>query len=913
MGVEDHGSVGTVDAATDGLASMARTTPERRGVPDWPEPPFPVGRYLVTAPIGRGATGVVYRGHDPELDRSVAIKLVFPRARSDRVRERLLGEAQAIARLSHPNVVAVHDVGTVVLPQEDRPAAMGVYMVLELVEGVTMRKWMRDRTRRWTELLDVLLAAGRGLEAAHRAGLVHRDFKPDNVLIGDEGRVRVLDFGLATSAHSTSSGEDEHGRRPESVEIAGTPAYMAPEQHDGSPTDARTDLFAFCVTCWEALGGVQPFEGRTLDELACSKAAGPPAMPRTRAPRWLFDVIRPGLAVDPHARPRSMTALLGELERRRKRRRTLVVAAVGSTAVAAVLGVGFALGGDARACIADGENRLSAVWNDETRAAGRATFEAADLPYAADAWTRVETVLDGRASTWRDTRAQACEAAVGSGADPIDHAAAALLCLDRHLDDLAARVDLMRLVDRETLRHAAAAAERMPSPDRCLDAAFVAREPQGLAASIDAELLRARVQHDMGHYDEAIAAARVAADDAERAGDPLRHARALYQGCRSRSAGRREREVEDACSDAWVAAERAGADGLAISAMNELLGEATLEQKAEADRLARLIEARIDGLPPDGRDWSLEYSFALTMAQRMREAGEFRAARVQAQRAIDTVVEAIGPDDSRIVSPTNELALVAEALGELEVAREHFGRAVEMLHASRGPSHPDVVSLENNLAGLDITLGRFEPALVRLEKVLAAKEALEGKRSAWLMTTLYQLVEALCSVGRGDDALVHGQRALAIAEAQYGRESTELVSPLVSLANALRVADRCADAMQMLARADAITRATGTRDVELAAKAELQRGLCEEQLGRTHEAGASLARAVALHEEFHGPSSRNVVQALLAHARWERAHGTENRARELLVRADEICRATEGDPALAGRVADELAALVGNR
>jgi tetratricopeptide (TPR) repeat protein len=459
------------------------------------------------------------------------------------------------------------------------------------------------------------------------------------------------------------------------------------------------------------------------------------------------------------------------------------------------------------------------------------------------------------------------------------------------------------------VRHAVVAAERTTSAERCLDAAWVAREPQGVSASIDAELLRARVQSDMGHIDDAIAAARVAADEAERTGDGYRLARALYAGCRARIAGRRDREREAACTDAWVAAERAGADSLAISVMIDVLGFAAIEQSHEADRLARVIEARIEGLAPDQRDWNLDYAFALNMSQRLRDSGRFREARVQAQRAFDTAAQANGPEDSHIVPPLNELALTAEELGELAVARGHFARAHEILLATRGPSHPDSVSLANNIAGLDITLGRYDAALEQLARVLAAKEALEGERSAWLVTTLYQYVEALTALGRGEEALVYGQRALSISESVYGRESTKVVSPLVNLASALRVADRCEDAITTLERGEAIAKTAAAEDLEIASRAELDRGLCQERLGLVPDAGASFGRALALREKYYGSGSRPVAEALLPLAAWEREHGSRVRARELLARANDICRATEGDPAFATRVADELAAL----
>jgi tetratricopeptide (TPR) repeat protein len=490
----------------------------------------------------------------------------------------------------------------------------------------------------------------------------------------------------------------------------------------------------------------------------------------------------------------------------------------------------------------------------------------------------------------------------------IEHGAAALVCLDRQLDDLGARIELMRVVDRDMVRHAVVAAERTTAAGRCLDAAWVAREPQGVAASIDAELLRARVQSDMGHFDEAIAAARVAAEEAEKAGDAYRLARALYSGCRARIVGRRDRDKSEVCTEAWAAAERAGSDTLAIGAMIDILKMSTLEQTHESERLERIVQARIDGLLPEQRDWNLEYSLAMAISQRLRDSGKFREARVQGQRAFDIVLAEQGPEDPSIVAALNELALTARELGELAVARDHFARGHGLLLATRGPAHPDCISLENNIAGLDISLGRYEQAIEQLGRVLAAKEALEGERAIWLITTLYQYVEALTALGRGEEAIVHGQRALSIAEGVHGRDSIEIVSPIVSLATALRVADRCEDALALLERSDRIESTATVRDPEFATRAVLQRGLCQERLGQTQEAGASLERAVALRETYYGPGTRAVAEALLPLAEWEREHGSKTRARELLMRADDICRATEGDPALARRIADALAA-----
>jgi serine/threonine protein kinase len=223
-----------------------------------------VGRYVLLDAVGSGGMGVVYAAYDPELDRKVAIKLLrFDRLGSEageRDRLRLQREAQAIARLSHPNVVHVYDVGTF---------GDQVFVAMEFVAGRTLRQWAEEEPRPWREVVDRFALAGRGLAAAHAAGLIHRDFKPDNVLLGDDGRVRVVDFGLARPAGQQPAPEGE--RTPSGGTLAhpltewgvvvGTPAYMAPEQLRGEASDERSDQLSFCVSLYETLYGERPFPG----------------------------------------------------------------------------------------------------------------------------------------------------------------------------------------------------------------------------------------------------------------------------------------------------------------------------------------------------------------------------------------------------------------------------------------------------------------------------------------------------------------------------------------------------------------------------------------------------------------------------------------------------------------------------
>ena len=212
-----------------------------------------IGRYVVEAEIGRGGMGVVYRARDPDLERLLAIKVVQPPPGRQWPASRLLAEARALAKLRHPNVVPIFDVGTV---------GGAVYLIMPLVGGGTLRDWLRTEQRGWREVADRFLAAGRGLAAAHGAGLVHRDFKPQNVLIEPDGHVLVADFGLVTEWDPATAAAEP---APLETTVRGTPAYMAPEQATGKRVDARADQYSFCVSFWEGLCGRIPVDDETRD------------------------------------------------------------------------------------------------------------------------------------------------------------------------------------------------------------------------------------------------------------------------------------------------------------------------------------------------------------------------------------------------------------------------------------------------------------------------------------------------------------------------------------------------------------------------------------------------------------------------------------------------------------------------
>ena len=384
------------------------------------EAPHTIGRYRVDRVLGKGAMGTVYAAYDADLDRAIALKVLHGARTSER-HVRLLREARAMARLDHPNVVRVYEVGT------DNAID---FVAMELVDGGSLEGWIKDPAVTAAAKLAAFIQAGRGLAAAHAAGLVHRDFKPHNVLRAVTGRVLVTDFGLARgdgrssdpaiaspNAMTASPGSaDLSASLTRSGAMLGTPAYMAPEQYSNTAVEPAADQFSFCVALWEALAGRRPFRGPTLFEQRAAIDRGPD--PRTEAaiPRWLRPILRRGLRVDPAARWPSMDALLAALQPRRRRWPVVVAAAL----LAGALAVALARRGDA-SC--------------DDILPYRASPSRAALLARGPAGADVIAPLDVLADDWTAMRVQTC------GAPASVTRAQQLACLDVVRDELALASD----------------------------------------------------------------------------------------------------------------------------------------------------------------------------------------------------------------------------------------------------------------------------------------------------------------------------------------------------------------------------------------------------------------------------------------------------------------------------------------
>ena len=440
-----------------------------------------LGRFIVIDPLGEGAMGEVFLAYDPDLHRRVAVKVLKAglSAHGGAAVQRMLREARAMAKVSHPNVITVFEV--------DQMTWGRSFIAMEYVEGGTLRDWSRE-ARDWRAVVEVYAAAGAGLAAAHAQGLVHRDFKPDNVLIGRDGRVRVTDFGLvgavdddvttsdAAVLTSSSSGSRTEELGPTDAtlirtgSLLGTPAYMAPEE--AKHLDARSDQFSFCVALYEALFGERPFAGDTLAELRSNVCDGRRrALPsETDVPRWLTEAVERGLALDPGDRWPDMPTLLRALQRdagRTGRRVAYAVAALGVVGTA----LGFAIGGnEAAAPRCDrGEDDTATLWNPARANALREAFTRVDPDNAAAGFEAVRTAMDGFVAAWQAGHLDACEAHRIRGDQSGVMFDRRMLCLHRRLERTDALLEVFEDPDSASVGSATQIGGFMPSVDTCAD------------------------------------------------------------------------------------------------------------------------------------------------------------------------------------------------------------------------------------------------------------------------------------------------------------------------------------------------------------------------------------------------------------------------------------------------------------
>ena len=805
--------------------------PDEDVVPAAPSfaPASTIGHFKIVRELGAGGMGIVFEAHDHELDRRVAIKVVRDFQAGSAAGRRLVEEAQAMARLAHPNVVAVHEVGTI---------ADQVFVVMELVPGDTLATWLAT-ARPWRDIVRVFAEAADGLIAAHEAGLVHGDFKPNNVLIDETGRVRVADFGLARA--------DDRERRPLATgsRPAGTPGYMAPEQLAGEPIDGRADQYSFAVALRQALQD-------------------------RGAPRGIRRAVDRALSPAPTGRFPTMRDLVAELRAPLRTRSRAVLAAIGLAGASATIAAGLAWfaapatnAGDG--CLA-GVALVDGVWTPAMRdLAARGGEETARL---LDSWT----------GAWRLARHSAC------WAEPTERPAR-LGCLDRRLADLQAQLAVWQRGDRDVLALALRAAAALPSPDSCADRLPAARETS--RAVLDRLSVASALQRS-GR--SAVARPQLAqlVLDANATGDPVTMANVQYAaGLVARDLG-----VHDAALEHFAAAAKAAAaahdDGKLVDAM--IMQSAVAVDRGQAREAIGVLDAAvaITGRGPLDRGAQL----ALARGDALTQAGRLPEALTELRRAV-AIVEPLAQRDPaarvRLAAALGALA-AAEGLSFHYVeARRLLLRCLAIEEAGYGPAHPEIAKTLHDLANNEARLQQFDDARKHYDRARAILVTAYSENHHLVALTDYSLAKLELQRERPEAARPFLDRALAELVASVGPEHPDIAMIEGAIGAVERAGDRCRLALPHFERALAILGKTGRAGAQLVSHLT-NLGACLADVGRDAEARPIVERALSEFAVIEAPErERAEAKAILAEVEWRTGH--RDRALEL---ARQVIEATAG-------------------
>jgi tRNA A-37 threonylcarbamoyl transferase component Bud32/tetratricopeptide (TPR) repeat protein len=743
-----------------------------------------VGRYVVLGLLGTGGMGEVHAAYDPNLERKVAIKFLRPdrfgRHENEIAAERMRREARLLAKLSHPNVVVVYETGVF----DDR-----LFIAMEHVDGQSVSEWLRTGRRSIAEILRVFLAAGAGLGAAHAGGVIHRDFKPHNVMLSRTGEVRVMDFGLAhlegeaglPEVHPT---EIDAGPVEDTVEIdarltrtgtlLGTPAYMAPEQLRGDRASARADQYSFCVALHEAVFGWRP----TGPRIATPGVRG-------TVPAWLRRILKRGLAEEPEQRYPSMEALLADLAANRTRHRVVFGAVALGLLAAAGVGVAVANRSARRVLFCGGyEARAVAVWPFRDVAAGRIgrgapqaisqAFARSGVTGAGEIFDRVGRTLSTYLEKWSDLATDACEATHVRGEQSREELSLRLGCLDERLAAAHALTGALARADAKVVEHAAEAAADLPDLGRCSQLGLLraaTKPPEGAAKNEAVAQLRRRMDElkllaGTGHFESVAGDLRALERDIHAVDYPplladfdllvLTHLWANVGSPESQLERMRE-AIRAAASSGYEEGVAGALVGLVgVQYRNAQLADLAYDQ---ADAVLQHL-----GDPSELRGW-LETNESITLYAR----GRLRDALEHGQRSLALKRRHTPLDERDLASSESNVCLYLHVAGKTAAALPVCERAVKLFASGVGWGHPQTMNAVENKADVLTDLGRFEEGCALAERVQSffrgIGEPTEGR-------TVLALALGRCALGghRPEVARDYFQRALAVATSSNATE-----------------------------------------------------------------------------------------------------------------------------------------------
>jgi hypothetical protein len=836
---------------------------------DYLAPGTQVGRYRIVEALAAGAMGVVFKAYDPELSRHVALKVVHRSsidldwlANGDEYEARLLDEARVLAKLSHPNVVAAFDVGRF---------RGSVFVTMELIEGMSLSAWLASGAHSRREVLSLLVAAGRGLAAAHQAGVVHRDFKLSNVMVSADGRAQVVDFGLAHPIGAVKAGELDEAFMASGV-VMGTPGYIAPEQFEGSAGDARSDQFSYASAAFRALTGKSAYDATSLESYRAALARGEPAKWPARVPRALRRVVDRGLALRPEQRFSTLGELVDALESTTKPPRWRIGAALAATLAAGALATGAVLHRQlGQRCQAD-LTSFDRVWGAARREAVERAFGASGNPLAGQAFARIAAGLQAYRDRWEGMKRDACLATHVRGEQSEKVLDLRGSCLDAKLAQLATFTNLLAQADSKLVERAPQALGELAPLEDCADVQALEGESDSMPREPErrAEFGRLKSEYDaidalsaLGKWDEALSRAQVLGTQAEHVGYKSVAARTMFiEYFLLERLGRRDEAGAMMTRTLAVAAEGRVHDAIANVSLRLLLLAIDGERMSEAKAMLPLVEAHVGlaGNRPEFQIRLATYRSAVLAAN-----NEVAAATEQLQWAL-ALCASLGESTRRVcLNPERELGFLNTRLKDYRAAARAFASVAQKAKELYGPSHPNVLNEYNNLAETLAKAGDADAALAALAE--SKKVGAKTRQSANIPMT-----EGLIWDRQGDcaRAVPFYQEGLAAVSAGYGRDSYQAAVAERLLGSCLAKLGKTGEAVMHLERSVQICRAARVAPAKMGeALFALAEGLwplrAEQHRASTlaHEALASFQNEGALAAD----DARDVQAWLDAHQR----------------------------------------------
>ncbi|MEO8550685.1 MAG: serine/threonine-protein kinase [Kofleriaceae bacterium] len=845
-----------------------------------------VGRYVVLDRLGEGGMGIVYRAFDPELARMVALKLLHTRSQTGTTigdATWLLREAQALAKLSHPNVVIVHDVGVI---RDDQ-----VFIAMELVDGSTLRSWLSAQKRTWREVRDVMLAAGAGLAAAHAAKLVHRDFKPENVIVGKDGRVRVMDFGLARHRQGDTippPGDLDPLPGDNAVTVAegvmGTPAYMAPELFDGDIADARSDQYSFGVVLFEALSGARPY----AKDLVPPRTAPAPVMPaKARVPARVADAAVRAVSADRAKRFPSLDALLGVLAFDPAAGRRRIWAGLGAIVAVSASVVATRIVSSPTPCQGI-EHRLAGIWDPPTRAKIEAAYRATKLPYADKAYIALAPALDRYTSAWVEMATDSCQATRVRGDQTEDVLSLRQACLDQELAELGALTKVLVEPNPLVIAKAAGVAEELDKVTRCANirALRAPLTPSAAVAAqlppIHAQLATAKAATITQRLVEAGAAASKATELAKLTGfQPIIAETMAVEGA-IQKANALDAQAEQTLTEVVWAAEVGQVDELVAEAAIALANSAIYAQPARVAEAKIWLGFAIAAARRVGLDHVLESDFKLIEAVLDIQEGNVTAAVAAGEASFAASEREYGKDSAVLFG--HEILYAGTLARALEYAKAapHYEHALAVRAQLVGEAYPEVALTLSNLAVCYHFMGELAKARATFVKALALRERLFGPRSPLLVSTLDNYGVFLTQTDDPARARAMLERALVLAELIPGKDSPDYQVVATDRADAVVAQGKLGEAHALFDQLLAQETATHSTTLPVTQTSRAQLALAEKAYP---DAERFALQAIAGFQAAGGAENPEQWRALAALGRAQGALGKPAEARTALEHA----------------------------